>query len=122
MRFLVDHDVYKMTSDLLKQWGHDVVLIKDIEMHRALDRDLLLLARETSRLLLTRDKDFGALVFLEGTYSTGVILLRMNPLSTEEVHNELLRLLQKYREDELQRLFCVVEARRFRLRRLPPQS
>jgi len=51
-------------------------------------------------LLLTRDKGFGGLVFLNKELSTGVILLRMTPVSAEDVHHELHRLLEEHGEDE----------------------
>jgi hypothetical protein len=41
MRFLADQDVYRITIDALKEWGHDVVSIKDIGMARVRDEDLL---------------------------------------------------------------------------------
>lgn len=118
MRFLIDQDVYRVTSDQLNAWGHDVVLAKDIGKQRAPDRELLMHSKETGRLLVTRDKDYGSLVFLEEMYSSGVILLRMTPLSIEDVHKELHLLLQKYTEEELKHLFCVVEPHRFRIRHL----
>ena len=64
MRFLVDQDVYQVTIEWLKKEGHDVVTAKELGMQRAADQDLLKKAKEKDRLFLTRDKDFGALVFL----------------------------------------------------------
>ncbi len=59
MRFLIDQDVYRITIDELKEWGHDVVTAKELGMQQASDQDLLRKAREIDRLLITRDKDFG---------------------------------------------------------------
>lgn len=87
-------------------------------MQRATDEDLLKKARETDRRLLTRDKDFGALVFLQKALSTGVIFLRVTPAMAGEVHQELRRLFQEHSERELHDLFCVVEPHRHRIRRL----
>jgi len=118
MHFLADHDVYKITVNQLREWGHDVRTVKELGMHRAADRDLLKVAIETNRIFVTRDKDFGALVFLEELLSAGVILLKITPLSIEDVHRKLFRLLQEHTEDELKYLFCVVEPRHHRIRRL----
>jgi len=65
MRLLLDQDIYKTTTDQLRLWGHDVVTAREIGMHRAGDEDLLKKARESSRIFVTRDKDFGRLVFLK---------------------------------------------------------
>ncbi len=118
MRLLVDQDIYKVTTDKLREWGHEVVAAKELEMQQAADEDLLRKAKEVDRLFITRDKGFGSLVFLKEKLSTGVILLRVIPGTVEEVHRELWHLLDEHPEDELKRLFCVVEARRHRIRRL----
>ena len=117
MRFLIDQDVYRVTIDQLKEWGYDVVTAKELGMQRAVDEDLLKKAREMDRVLITRDKDFGALVFLKGELSAGVILLRVTPVTVGETHRELRRLFQGHTEAELGRLFCVVEPHRHRIRR-----
>jgi predicted nuclease of predicted toxin-antitoxin system len=118
MRFLADQDIYKITTDNLREWGHDLLTAKEIGLQQASDEDLLKRAQTENRLLLTRDKGFGGLVFLNKELSTGVILLRMTPVSTEEVHHELHRLLKEHGEDELKKVFCVVEPHRHRIRRL----
>jgi predicted nuclease of predicted toxin-antitoxin system len=118
MRFLTDQDVYRMTVEQIREWGHDVVTAKEFGMQRAGDKDLVRKAIETNRLFITRDKDFGTLVFLEDVLSAGVILLRCIPTTVKEVHKELYRLFQEHTEDELKNLFCVVEPHRHRIRYL----
>jgi predicted nuclease of predicted toxin-antitoxin system len=87
-------------------------------MQKAGDEDLLRKARLENRLLITRDKAFGALVFLNKTLTTGVILLRIMPMIVEEVHQEILRIFEEHSEEELRDLFCVVEPHRHRIRQL----
>ena len=118
MRFLADQDIYKITIDRLREWGHDLLTAKDLGLQEASDEDLLKRAQGENRLLITRDKGFGGLVFLHKELSTGVILLRMTPVSAEEVHHELRRLLEEHGEDELRNIFCVVEPHRHRIRHL----
>ena len=109
----------KITIENLRGWGHDVLTAKELGLHQAPDEDLLKRAQAEKRLLLTRDKGFGGLVFLNKELSTGVILLRMTPIIAEEVHRELHRLLEEHGEDELKKAFCVVEPHRHRIRHLP---
>ena len=104
--------------DLLRDWDHDVVTAKQIGMARASDSDLLREAERDGRLFITRDKDYGSLVFLGKIACPGVILLRIAPEIIDEVHAELARLLQHLTEEELQKLFCVVEAKRHRIRHI----
>jgi len=94
MRFLADQDVYWITVEWLRKEGHDVVTAKELGMERAADEELLREAKRLDRRLLTRDKGFGALVFLRRELSAGVILLRITPTTVEEVHRELRRLLR----------------------------
>lgn len=118
MRFLADQDVYWATIAKLREWGHDVITAKEIGLHRASDEDLLLRALETSRVLLTLDKDFGTLVFLRKIQTAGVFFLRMDPSSAKDVHDELLRFLQEHSEAQLSRSFCVIERNRHRIRKI----
>jgi predicted nuclease of predicted toxin-antitoxin system len=118
MRFLADQDLYKVTIDQLKRWGHDVVTVRELRMQRTPDEDLLKKTKEENRLLITRDKDFGTLVFLNKTLSTGVILLKIAPTIIEEVHQEVDRFLKEHSEEDLRYLFCVVEPHRHRIRHL----
>jgi predicted nuclease of predicted toxin-antitoxin system len=117
MRFLTDQDVFYSTITFLREWGNDDVTAKEINLNQAKDEELLLKAKELGRIFITRDKDFGALVFL-GNINTGVILLRMIPSTIEETHNELKYLLNEHTEEELNQYFSVVEPNRYRIRKL----
>jgi len=122
MRLLVDQDVYQITITWLSEQGHDVVTAREFGLQRAPDENLLKAAKELGRLLVTRDKDFGALVFLEAQATSGVILLRMSYATILDVHHELKRLLNEHEEEELRTCFSVVEPQRYRMRRLPTES
>ncbi|MCO6459506.1 MAG: DUF5615 family PIN-like protein [Pirellulaceae bacterium] len=51
---------------------------------------MLRVAHEQGRIFVTRDRDFGALVFVRGSGS-GVVYLRMLPSTQNAVHAELER-------------------------------
>ena len=116
MRFLTDQDVYFSTITLLREWGNDVVTAKELNMNKAKDEELLLKAKALNRIFVTRDKDFGALVFMKDI-NNGVILLRMTPSNIEETHRELKYLLSEHTEEELNQYFSVVEPNRHRIRK-----
>lgn len=118
MRLLADQDVYRITIDRLQQWGHDVVTVKELGLQGSSDEDVLRMATIENRLLITRDKGFGTLIFLNKALSTGVIMVKISPVSMEEVHQEIYRLFEEHSEEELRSLFCVVEPHRHRIRRL----
>ncbi|RLB12723.1 MAG: hypothetical protein DRG63_11295 [Deltaproteobacteria bacterium] len=120
MRFLADQDVWKSTVDLLQLWGHDVITAGETGLAKASDEEILNKAGSGNRIFITRDSDFGSLVFLSKIPAKGVIFLRIEPQTQQQVHAELKRLLGVHGEDELMESFCTVEAGRHRIRRLPP--
>jgi predicted nuclease of predicted toxin-antitoxin system len=118
MKFLLDQDVYAATARLIGSLGHDVIRVSQIGMSQAADEQLLRVAREQGRLLVTRDRDYGSFVFVQDLGS-GVVYLRVLPSTQNAVHSELARVLQMYSEEELNRAFVVVEPDGHRIRRLP---
>ena len=66
MRFLTDQDVSPITFRLLSSLGHDVVTAAQLGLSHAGDADLLRVAQEHGRILVTRDRNFGGLGFLLG--------------------------------------------------------
>ncbi|MDL1962562.1 MAG: DUF5615 family PIN-like protein [Deltaproteobacteria bacterium] len=118
MKFLADQDAYAITTRFLSNLGHDVITASEIGLSEADDIDLLKTSVERNRIFITRDRDFGGLVFVEGI-GTGVIYLRMVPSTKKAVHGELERILKVYSENDLKRAFVVVEPGRHRFRRLP---
>lgn len=118
MRFLTDQDVYASTIHFLSGLGHEVVTAAHLGLARAKDADLLRVTHDEARLFVTRDRDFGTLVFVDEG-GAGVLYLRMSPSTENAVHTELARVLTLYSERELADSFVVVEPGRHRLRRPP---
>ena len=118
MRFFCDQYVYRLTAEFLRLSGHDVLTAADVEMSQAIDREILQFAATHNRILVTRDKDFGSLVFSRMFPHRGVILLRITPQTVSDIHIELERLLSLHSEKDIQRSFVVVEKDRHRIRRL----
>ena len=117
MRFLLDQDVYALTARFLSNLEHDVVTVAQIGYARTDDSDLLRIAQEQDRIFVTRDRDFGGLVFIK-ELGAGVIYLRILPSTQNSVHTELKRVLQSYSEEELKHAFVVIEPGRHRFRKL----
>jgi len=119
MKFLADQDVYFTTVQLLRGLGHDVVTAAERNMSQATDTELLQAAHDEQRLFITRDRDFGGLVFVDA-FEAGVIYLRVLPSTLQAVHQELVRLLGLHDESDLSGTFVVVEPGRHRVRKPPP--
>jgi predicted nuclease of predicted toxin-antitoxin system len=119
MRFLADQDVYAITIAFRNGLGHDVVRAAQLGLAQAEDDELLRVARELERVFVTRDRDFGALVFVQGG-GPGVLYLRILPSTQNAVHAQLERVLKSCSETELQSSFVVIEPGRHRIRKLGP--
>jgi len=117
MKFLLDQDVYALTERFLREQGYDVVTASELDLSRAQDSELLKIADEQGRIFVTRDRDYGNLVFVQHAGS-GVIYLRILPSDLDEVHTELRKVLEIYREDQLAKSFVVVEKNRHRYRKI----
>ena len=117
MRFLSDQDVYAVTTRLLAELGHDVATASGIGLAAADDAVLLKHAQDDGRIFVTRDRDFGGLVFVQRA-GPGVLYLRITPATVQAVHEEVRVVLGLYTERDLQKAFVVVEPGRHRFRRI----
>ena len=117
MKLLLDQDVYALTERFLREQGYDVMTASELGLSRAQDTKLLKIAGEQERVFITRDRDYGNLVFVQHAGS-GVIYLRILPSDLREVHAELKKVLETYKEDELAKSFVAVEKNRHRFRKI----
>jgi predicted nuclease of predicted toxin-antitoxin system len=118
VKFLLDQDVYAITARLLQSLGHEVATAYEAGLSQADDMVLLEEAKRRNCIMVTRDRDYGGLVFVR-RQANAVIYLRVTPATVAAVHAELERVLRSYPETELRHAFVVVEPGRHRLRRLP---
>ncbi|MFH1678535.1 MAG: DUF5615 family PIN-like protein [Candidatus Omnitrophota bacterium] len=120
MRLFIDQDVYNVTIEFLKKQGHNVICAKEAGLSRAADEELLIWARRNKRILITRDKGFGAILFVQHFETEGVILLQIDPATIELVHKELTLFFNKHADMKFYNCFCVIECHRHRIRRIAP--
>src|ERR1700733_6770418 len=104
MKLLLDQDVYKLTAKFLISIGHDVLRVSEIGLSLAPDEVLLNKAESLGRVFVTRDRDYGNLVFVK-SIKIGVVYLRVLSSSLDAVHMELERVLSRYTETELKKAF-----------------
>jgi len=117
VKFLLDQDVYGMTAKFLSDSNFDVVSVSQLGLSRAPDTEVLSTAQSQGRILITRDRDYGNLVFVQ-SLGAGVLYLRILPSTATSVHQELLRVVEMYSAEELSNAFVVVEANGHRFRKI----
>lgn len=116
MNFLADEDVEKPVVEMLRNEGHDVLYMCQIAT-RTIDEKLLEQANSESRILLTGDKDFGELIFLQKKISAGIILMRFVSEKSSVKVRFMQSLLKTY-GNNLQGNFTVVREGKVRRRPL----
>jgi predicted nuclease of predicted toxin-antitoxin system len=113
IKFIADVNVEKPIVDYLSESGYDIKWIPDYNCE-ILDEDLLSLANNEKRILITNDKDFGELTFLQKKLSTGIILLRVKgQLSQDKV--KLIRNVLRNYGDKLLNHFIVITKKKIRI-------
>lgn len=117
VKFLLDQDVYGMTAKFLADANFDIVSVSQLGLSRAPDTKVLSTAQSQGRVLITRDRDYGNLVFVQ-SLGAGVIYLRILPSTVNAVHQELMRVVDKYSAQELSKAFVVIEANGHRFRKI----
>jgi len=116
MRFLANENFPLEAVNALRAAGHDTVWVREDAPGVADDLVLDRAVRE-GRILLTFDKDFGALVFRRGAKaSRGIVLFRV-VLPPDAIARLVVDTLQS--RSDWEGMFSVAEAGRVRMRRLP---
>jgi|ERR1700722_10519891 predicted nuclease of predicted toxin-antitoxin system len=97
MKLLADVHISRAMTAQLVNWGHDVLHAHTLAP-RLPDSEILRIAVEQQRVVLTADKDFGELVFRRALPSAGIILLRLTGASESD------------RLETFQKLWPIIEA------------
>lgn len=111
-RFIADVNVEKAVVEFLRSEGCDVKWVPDLDCEMD-DENLLRLANKERRVLLTNDKDFRELTFLQGKLSVGVILIRVKGQKTND-KVKIIRKMLKDHGNQLLNHFVVVSKTKFR--------
>lgn len=116
MKFLADENVEKPIVNMLRDNNHDVLYISELAK-RSIDEQLLKQANAESRILLTNDKDFGELVYMQGKNSIGIILMRFVSEKSALKTKFMSHLINNF-SDRLLGHFTVISEAKIRFRKL----
>ena len=119
MRFLIDESLSQVVARRLTDAGHDAVHVGDVAMLGAADELVMAEARRGSRILVTADTDFGALLAVSGASDPSVILFRREGRRPEIQADLLIGNVDLFDEPTADGFIAVVGADRIRIRGLP---
>jgi predicted nuclease of predicted toxin-antitoxin system len=114
MNLLADEGVDKPIVEQLRQDGHDVLYVAEMEPSIP-DEIVLQRANEHQALLVTQDKDYGELVYRRGLVHLGVILIRLAGLLPETKARIVSKVLAE-RASEMPDAFTVISPGLVRIR------
>jgi len=119
MKLLLDQGLPRSSALLLRNDGWDVVHVGELNAASANDRTILKIALETSRVVVTLDADFHALLAASGVTQPSVVRIRTEGLKAPQVKEIVLEVLHHCEEDLRCGALITVQKSRIRVRRLP---
>jgi predicted nuclease of predicted toxin-antitoxin system len=115
LKFVADEGVDRPIIDALRSAGHDVFYIAEASPGIS-DEEVLSISHSRQAVLLTMDKDFGALVFRQRSASHGVLLLRLAGLTALAKARAVVAVVDRH-GSEMSGAFSVVTQNKIRIRR-----
>ena len=119
MKFLLDMPVSHLLLDVLHAYGHEGVHAHQIGKDRAPDSELLNIARQEGRIIITADLDFPKLLAFSLSEGPGIILFRGGNYSDVEMRGLLEKVLERVPGEVMENSICEVDKKRIRITRLP---
>jgi predicted nuclease of predicted toxin-antitoxin system len=113
--FVCDEGVDRLIVEQLRSDGHKVTYIAEVSPSVP-DDEVLREANARGAVLVTADKDFGELVFRLGQLSTGVLLIRLHDLHTND-RARLVGAVVREHGAELTGAFSVLSPTKLRIRK-----
>jgi predicted nuclease of predicted toxin-antitoxin system len=121
MKFLLDQSTDSRLLSYLTKLGHDATQIRRTYPHSIPDPEVLSLAYQEKRILITDDRDFGELVFRLQQPHAGVIFLRLGTYAPLRLKIERLSFVLTHYADRLEQ-FLVVKKENVRVGHLEPEE
>lgn len=113
-KLLLDENIGFLVAERLRKEKYNTVSVLE-KMPGVEDSIVLAKAREEERVIVTLDHDFGRLVFRDLKKHAGVILLRLEHESAENIARVLLDTLKQY-GNQLANKFVVASEHQVRIR------
>lgn len=116
IKFIVDVGVGKLVEEYLSNTGYDILSVRDIDP-KLPDEQIITIAYNEDRIIITMDKDFGELVYHSLLPHAGVILLLLDDADGIEKTKVVTNILKEY-SHQLKKSFCVYQNDKFRIRNM----
>ena len=119
MKFLADMGISPGSVLFLRHLGHDAVHLHELGLDRLPDPQILKMARDEDRVVLTHDLDFGDLMAASGDVLPSVVIFRLRNMGPLNVNRYLQSVLDQHSGDLVQGAILTVTEGHSRVRSLP---
>jgi len=119
VKFLADMPISPKTVTYLRTLGHDVYRISERGLSKAKDREIVDIAENEQRIILTMDLDFPAIIAISRKSTPSAIIFRLSDESHETVNFLLNDILPKVERELINGAIVIIEDERYRIRALP---
>jgi predicted nuclease of predicted toxin-antitoxin system len=119
VKFLADMRVSQTTVRVLCEHGREVISLREQQLGRLHDTDILDKAKSEGCVVLTFDLDFGDLLAATIQLLPSMVIFRLHNQPPQLVTTRLLEIITSCREDLSEAAVVIVEHTRYRVRRLP---
>ena len=116
MRFLTDENIYPQMVEAIRRLSHDVLDIKEQNLFSIPDSDIIQIAQDTKRILITYDKDFSNILIYPPSHYYGIIVLRLSRLIIKDAIRQLTSFIKELSEEKIKGRLAIVEPDRVRFR------
>ena len=120
MKFLMDENMPREASDLLRDLGYDVESIKGMNLRGTKNSDIYRLTKDENRILLTLDLDFANILNYPTKGHPGIIILRVKIQNPPSIVAALRRFMRQVTPNQLRRNLVIVDEFRYRIRSTEP--
>lgn len=112
LRLYLDQMLQTKVVEALGRSGHDVRRASETGQARADDQEILELAINEKRILVTLDEHFGDWAVLPLAEHFGVVRVKVNPTTSENILKILIPFLERISPNEMQNHLVIVSASR----------
>ena len=118
MKLLLDQGLPITSATILRNVGWDFVHTSEVNLSTAKDREILTIAKQQGRIVVTLDSDFHALLVLQGATMPSVVRVRIEGLRSNEMAKLLLQVLPTIKDKLLAGAMVTITPRSVRVRNL----
>ena len=121
LKILTDENISPKVVKCFRELGYDVLDIKEEHWYGKNDDEILNIAFQEQRFILTHDSDFGTLAINEGKTCYGIFYLRLSNLKPADVVR-ICKSVLKMDIEVSQGTIIVIEEKKIRVRNLESEE